>query len=64
MNVVVDFGACEMHGDCVMEAPEVFDLEDDSDAVTLLNPSPPEELRRKVLAAARSCPVSAIKVTD
>ncbi|MEX5635377.1 ferredoxin [Parafrankia sp. FMc2] len=64
MKIEVDVGACEMHGDCVMEAPEVFDLQDDSDVVTVLNDTPPEELRAKVESAARMCPVSAILVKD
>lgn len=61
MNITVDFEACEMHGDCVLEAPEVFDLDDDSDVVVVLNNEPGEELRRKVETAARMCPVAAIK---
>lgn len=62
MKVEVDFVACEMHGDCVMEAPEVFDLADDSDVVTVLDDSPPDTLRGKVETAARMCPVAAIKL--
>jgi ferredoxin len=62
MNVSVDFEACEMHGDCVMEAPEVFDLHDDSDVVVLLDDAPPESLRAKVQAAVKSCPVAAIRL--
>lgn len=64
MKIDVNFDACEMHGDCVMEAPEVFNLEDDSDVVEVLDSNPPEELRTKVEAAARMCPVSAILVRD
>ncbi|MBO0727691.1 MAG: ferredoxin [Acidimicrobiaceae bacterium] len=64
MKVVVDFQACEMHGDCVMEAPEVFDLTDDSEVVTVLDAEPPEELRSKAETAARMCPVAAILVKD
>lgn len=64
MKIEVDFEACEMHGDCVMEAPEVFNLEDDSDTVEILDSNPPEELRGKVETAARMCPVSAILVKD
>ncbi|KAF0957004.1 ferredoxin [Rhodococcus sp. T7] len=64
MKITVDFAACEMHGDCVMEAPEVFDLHDDSDVVVLLDDQPSEELRPKVEAAARMCPVAAILIKD
>jgi ferredoxin len=64
MKVVVDFDACEMHGDCVLEAPEIFDLDDESDTVMLLDESPPESMRDKVTSAARMCPVAAILITD
>lgn len=64
MKITVDFAACEMHGDCVMEAPEVFDLDDDSDVVVLLDDQPSEDLRPKVQAARRACPVAAILVQD
>lgn len=64
MKIAVDLVACEMHGDCVMEAPEVFDLEDDSDVVTVLNDEPDEALRAKVQAAVRMCPVAAIRIQD
>ncbi len=64
MKVIVDSALCALHGDCVMEAPEVFDLEDDSDVVILLDDEPPAELRSQVEAAARMCPVSAITIKD
>lgn len=64
MKVIVDSALCALHGDCVMEAPEVFDLEDDSDVVILLDDKPPAELRSQVEAAARMCPVSAITIKD
>lgn len=64
MKITVDFDACEMHGDCVLEAPEVFDLADDSDVVIVLDDDPGEELRGKVETAARMCPVAAIKIED
>ena len=62
MKIAVDFDACEMHGDCVLEAPEVFDLDDDSDVVKLLREEPEEDLRPNVETAARMCPVAAIKI--
>lgn len=64
MKVVVDFAACEMHGDCVMEAPEVFDLEDDSEWVTVLQEHIGDDLRPKVELAARMCPVAAIRLEE
>jgi ferredoxin len=64
MKVIVDFDACAAHGDCVVAAPEVFDLGDDDDIVTLLQEEPPEELRTQVQAAADACPMAAIRIED
>jgi ferredoxin len=63
MRVVVDFALCESNALCVDVAPEVFEIRDD-DRLYVLNETPPEELRAKVLAAARVCPKQAIKIKD
>jgi ferredoxin len=62
MQVIVDPDVCQAHGDCVVAAPEVFDLGDEDDIVTVIQPEPPEELRFKVERAAHDCPVSAIRI--
>src|SRR5262245_37909758 len=61
MRVVVDRGLCESNALCVQAAPEVFEVRDD-DLLYILNESPPESLRRKVLAAVRVCPKQALKI--
>ncbi|KQY58252.1 ferredoxin [Aeromicrobium sp. Root495] len=62
MKITVDFDHCEVHGDCVVAAPEVFDIGDDDDVVQVLDDNPGEELRTKVETAAKMCPVAAIKL--
>ncbi|HWF56220.1 MAG TPA: ferredoxin [Solirubrobacteraceae bacterium] len=62
MRIVVDFDACAAHGDCVVEAPEIFDLGDDDDVVRVLVQEPEEELRGKAQAAADACPMVAIRI--
>ncbi len=62
MKVIVDLDVCEAHGDCVVAAPEIFDLGDDDDVVTVIQESPPEELREKADRAAADCPVAAIQI--
>lgn len=62
MKITVDFDHCEVHGDCVVAAPEVFDIGDDDDVVQLLDQDPAEQLRDKVELAVRMCPVAAIKL--
>ena len=62
MKVIVDATRCELHGECLMAAPEVFDIEDDKDAVTVLNSEPSEEQRSAVEQAVMMCPTSAIRL--
>jgi ferredoxin len=63
MRVVVDFTLCESNALCMAAAPEVFEVRDD-DLLYVLKENPPEELRRKVEAAARVCPKQAIRIED
>ena len=62
MKVIVDLDACAAHGDCVVAAPEIFDLGEDDEVVTVLEPEPPEELRPKAQQAADDCPMAAIRI--
>jgi ferredoxin len=62
MKVIVDLNLCDAHGDCVVEAPQVFDLGEEDEVVSVLDPEPGEDLREKVERAARACPVSAIRI--
>ena len=64
MKVIVDLDVCQAHGDCVVAAPEVFDLGEEADVVTVLNPEPGDELRARVERAALDCPVTAIRIED
>jgi ferredoxin len=62
MKVIVDLDVCQAHGDCVVAAPEIFDLGDDDDVVTLINSEPDEELRANAEQAVLDCPVTAIRI--
>jgi len=64
MKVIVESSRCELHGECVMAVPEVFEIEDDKDVVTLINPEPGEHLRSKLEDAVLMCPVAAISLAD
>ena len=54
MHVNVDYAMCEGHGQCLLAAPDVFDLPDDSDTVVVLSADPPEQDRPAVVRAAGS----------
>jgi ferredoxin len=62
MKVILDSDRCELHGECTMAAPEVFDIGDDAEVVTVINPEPEEHLRNSVEEAALVCPVAAIRI--
>jgi ferredoxin len=62
MKVIVDSGRCELHGECVMAAPDVFEIGDDKESVTVLNDQPGEHQRSAVEEAAMMCPVTAIRI--
>lgn len=62
MKVVVDPDLCQGHGDCVMEAPEVFALNGDGPVRVLLD-EPPVKLHGKVADALRYCPTGAISIS-
>lgn len=63
MKVFLDTARCELHGECVMAAPSVFEIgEDETETVTLLDAEPDETLRNAVEEAALLCPVAAITI--
>lgn len=62
-KVIVDFDLCESNALCMKEAPEVF-LVNDEDYLDVLNETPGEELREKVMAAIHRCPKQAISLDE
>jgi ferredoxin len=62
-RVVLDKTRCELHGECVLAAPEVFQIaDDDDDVVTMLTTEPGDELRSRVQRAVDDCPVQALRI--
>ncbi|MCV7039181.1 ferredoxin [Mycolicibacterium moriokaense] len=64
MKVILHAEKCELHGECILAAPEVFAIDDDAEVVTVLDENPPERLRKSVEEAAMVCPVAAIEIQD
>lgn len=62
MKITVDMELCEAYGECVFAAPDVFDLDEGDDTVTLVEAEPEEGRRADVERAVAACPVSAITV--
>lgn len=61
--VEADLGACQGYANCVVAADQYFDIDDDG-VVVLLRTEVPDADRGRVEEAARSCPVSALRVVD
>jgi len=61
LKITVSKNKCISSGDCVENAPAVFQL-DEEEKSSVINPTgaPPET----IVAAARSCPVKAITVVN
>ena len=60
MKIEVDRDICDLHGQCVFAAPEIFSLEDGADLTYL--PEVDHELAAKARAAASICPTGAIEL--
>jgi ferredoxin len=58
----VDQARCCGAGQCVLTAPEVFDQDEDTGLVVLLDPRPPASASRAVRDAAAFCPAGAIRL--
>lgn len=59
--VKADLNLCQGYGNCVVEAPSIFDIGDQG-TVIIMRQTVDEADRETAEAAARSCPVSALSV--
>jgi ferredoxin len=62
MRVTVDLTKCQGYANCVVEAPDVFDVGDENGKAVVLVERVPESLHDEARRAAASCPVFAISV--
>ena len=63
MFIDIDEARCSGCGQCVMEAPEIFDQRDDGVAILLRDPVTAQE-RATVISAQAACPTDAITLAD
>ncbi|WP_101757934.1 ferredoxin [Oceanicoccus sp. KOV_DT_Chl] len=67
LKIIIDRDLCQGHSVCMGEVPEVFDVVEEDEGypmVKVLMENPPEELREKVMKAAKYCPNHVITVID
>jgi ferredoxin len=64
MRVILDTQSCQAYGNCMLTAPDVFDLDEETGVAIILQERPPAELRAAVEEAVQSCPVQALTLAD
>lgn len=64
MHVTVDYNLCAGHGQCLLAAPDIFDIPEGSEQVVVLVSEPPEDDRERVIRAAAMCPAEAIRIVN
>jgi ferredoxin len=64
MKVTVDQDICASSGNCVMNAPELFDQREEDGVVVLLNANPSAEQAEGARRAAAACPALAIYLEE
>ncbi len=62
MRVIADEDKCIGAGQCVRAAAAVFDQDEDTGLVVVLNDEPSEDVRSAVNAAVRLCPTHALRM--
>jgi ferredoxin len=64
MKITADLDKCEGLGMCESMANDFFEVDEDTEQVTILNDSPSEADRAHVYAAVQACPVLALTLVD
>lgn len=62
-RVIADGGLCQGHANCIMDAGEIFDLDEDG-LVVVLKEEITEDERAQVETAIANCPVSALSLVE
>jgi ferredoxin len=63
MRVVVNMDLCESNALCQGVAPDIFEVDDD-DNLIVLDETPDESARERLLEAVRICPKQAISIEE
>lgn len=63
-TLVLDPTKCQGYANCLIEAPELWDFDEDEDVAVLRQAQPGAGLRAKAEASVRGCPAHAITLED
>lgn len=63
-KMVFDPRRCQGYANCMIEAPEIWDFDEDHDLAALREATPGDALRAKAEASVRNCPAHAISIEE
>jgi ferredoxin len=61
MRIIVDAGVCDLHGQCVFVAPQLFHFDDQGELGYTVDV--PADLERQAREALAVCPTNAIELS-
>jgi 2'-carboxy-2,3-dihydroxybiphenyl 1,2-dioxygenase small subunit/ferredoxin len=64
MKVSVDTAVCREYANCIMEAPDVFDIDETAGKAVVLIAEPSPSMHDDVRRAVSSCPTQAISIAE
>lgn len=64
IKLSVDLDGCMGYACCMLESPNLFDLDEDSGLAILLVESPSDDQRDEAERAVRACPAGVIALSD
>ncbi len=63
-KVVFDAEKCQGYANCLIEAPEIWDFDENTDKAVLKQATLDDQLRARAEASMRGCPAGAIRIED
>lgn len=64
MRLVLELDTCQGYANCVVEAPDLFDFDEEIGKAVLLRDEFDADLAKEARRAVDNCPVSAIAIVD
>lgn len=64
MKIIADLETCQGYANCVIEAPDLFDIDEGTSKVVVLEASPQPGMEADARRAAAACPVKALTIED
>jgi ferredoxin len=62
VKIIADLETCQGYANCVIEAPDIFDIDESTGKVVVLEASPHPGMEADARRAAAACPVKALTI--